>query len=64
VGALVAGYVVGRVMHISEAVVAITISFVAGGALLNVLHYELPDKKSVGCFSFIVGALFYAALLI
>jgi hypothetical protein len=64
VGALILGYAVGRVMHISEAAVAITISFVAGGVLLNVLHYELPDKKSAGCFAFIIGALFYAALLI
>ncbi len=64
VAALFAGYAVGTLTHIPNAVVAIAVSFLAGGVLLNVLHYELPTKKHSGYFSFLLGALGYTALLI
>lgn len=58
------GYVVGCATRIPDAVVAIAMSFLAGGILLNVLHYELPEKKKSGYFPFVIGALLYTALLI
>lgn len=64
VAALVLGYVVGCMTHIPDALVAIAVSFLAGGVILNVLHYELPEKKQSSYLPFIFGALFYTALLI
>ncbi|MBP7074293.1 MAG: hypothetical protein KBA81_02795 [Rhabdochlamydiaceae bacterium] len=64
VAALFLGYGVGTSVHIPDAVVAIAVSFLAGGVLLNVLHYELPEKKQSGYFSFAAGALLYTLLLI
>ncbi len=64
VGALILGFAVGTAVHIPDAVIAIAVSFLAGGVLLNVLHYELPEKRQSGYFSFAVGALLYTALLI
>jgi hypothetical protein len=62
VAALILGYGVGTLTHISNALVAMAVSFLAGGILLNVLHYELPEKKQSGTFFFIMGALLYAAI--
>ena len=62
--ALVAGYGLGCLIHLPDALVAIAVSFLAGGILLNVLHYELPDRKQSSYFPFLLGALFYTALLI
>jgi hypothetical protein len=64
VSALVLGYGVGTITHIPDAVVAIAVSFLAGGILLNVLHYELPEKKQASYYPFVIGALLYTALLI
>lgn len=64
VGALFAGYIVGELTHIPDNLVAIAISFLAGGVLLNVLHYELPVKKHSGYIPFLIGALIYTAILI
>jgi hypothetical protein len=50
VAALFLGYGVRTIMHIPDAVVAIAVSFLAGGVLLNVLHYELPEKKNQATF--------------
>ncbi len=64
VAALLLGYLVGCITHIPDALVAIAVSFLAGGILLNVLHYELPEKKQSGYISFVTGALLYTALLV
>lgn len=63
VGALFAGYLVGYLTHIPDAVVAIVVSFVSGGVLLNALRYELPKREEVGYLYFVVGALFYTVVL-
>ncbi|CCB86690.1 putative uncharacterized protein [Parachlamydia acanthamoebae UV-7] len=62
--ALVLGYVVGYLTHIPDAVVAIVISFVSGGVILNSLRYELPKRDQVGYPQFVLGALLYTAILI
>lgn len=61
--ALFAGYIVGHLTHIPDAVVAVMVSFVGGGVLLNALRYELPKQDYRGYLYFIVGALFYTAIL-
>ncbi len=62
--ALFAGYFVGYVTHIPDAVAAIAISFIAGGVILNTLRYELPKRQKIGFSYFVLGALFYTALII
>lgn len=64
VAALFAGYLVGTLTHIPNAVVAVAVSFLAGGVFLNVLHYELPKREQTGYFSFVLGAILYTAILL
>lgn len=61
--ALFAGYLIGHLTRIPDAVVAVIVSFVGGGVLLNALRYELPKEDYRGYLYFIVGALFYTAIL-
>lgn len=62
--ALMVGYAVGYVTHISDTVVALVVSFIAGGVFLNVLRYELPKREQVGYLFFVGGALLYTAILL
>jgi uncharacterized membrane protein AbrB (regulator of aidB expression) len=62
--ALVTGYFVGYFTHIPDAATAIGVSFVAGGMILNVLHYELPKQERKGYIWFVIGSLFYTSLLL
>lgn len=64
VAALFAGYIAGYLSHIPEAVVAVAVSFIAGGVLLNVLRYELPKREQVGYLFFVTGSLLYTALIL
>ncbi len=64
VATLLAGYAIGIWAHIPDALVALTVSFLAGGVILNVLHYELPKREGGGFPSFLLGALLYAAILL
>lgn len=61
---LFAGFFVGYITHIPQTIVAIAVSFIAGGVLLNVLRYELPKREQVGFLFFAIGALFYSALIL
>jgi|688.fasta_scaffold09906_11 hypothetical protein len=63
-GALFAGYLTGYFIAIPLAVIAIAVSFISGGVLLNVLRYELPKREQVGYFFFMFGALFYTFLIL
>lgn len=64
VAALFIGYATADIVHIPDAFVAIAVSFVAGGMILNALHYELPKRENVGYLFFVTGALLYTALLL
>jgi hypothetical protein len=61
---LFAGYLVGYLTKIPDAVSAIGISFVAGGIILNIFQYELPKREKGGYLWFVFGALLYTALLL
>jgi hypothetical protein len=61
---LFAGYLVGYLTKIPDAASAVCISFVAGGILLNVFHYELPKKEKSGYLWFVLGAFLYTAMLL
>lgn len=62
--ALFAGYFVGYMTHIPDALVAISVSFLAGGVLLNVFRYELPKREIIGYAYFVAGALIYTAIIL
>lgn len=64
VGALIAGYLVGYLTHIPDVIVAVIVSFLAGGIFLNALRYELPKRENVGYFFFVIGSLLYTAILL
>lgn len=58
------GYLFGGLIHIPDAVVAVLMSFIAGGMILNALRYELPKRQNVGFSFFALGSLLYTALLL
>jgi len=62
--ALCLGYTVGYFTHIPDAVVAVIVSFLAGGMILNALRYELPKREQLGYTFFVIGALGYTAVLL
>jgi hypothetical protein len=64
VGALFSGYLVGYMTHIPDAIVAVVVSFLAGGVFLNALRYELPKREQIGYPFFLLGALLYTAILL
>lgn len=64
IAALFGGYIVGYISRIPDSIVAIAISFLAGGVLLNVLRYELPKREQVGYVFFVSGSLLYTAILL
>lgn len=64
IAALFAGYFVSDMAKIPEAITTIGISFVAGGVILNVLHYELPKQEKGGFICFVIGSLVYTAILL
>lgn len=61
--ASIAGAVTGQLVEIQPAVLAILISFLAGGIILNVLKEELPDERESRFFAFLTGVTVYAGLL-
>ena len=63
-GALVVGYGIGVITHIPPSVVAICVSFTAGGMILNSLRYELPKREQVGYAFFVFGALLYTGIIL
>lgn len=64
VAALFLGYFVGYVSHIPDTIVAIAVSFIAGGVLLNVLRYELPKREQVGYCFFLLGSVLYTTIIL
>lgn len=62
--ALFFGYIVGYLTSIPDTVVAITVSFISGGVLLNVLRYELPKREQIGYYFFLMGSLIFTLLIL
>lgn len=62
--ALFVGYAVGYITHIPDTLVAISISFLAGGILLNLFHYELPKQERDGYLSFLLGSILYTIIIL
>jgi hypothetical protein len=62
--AVVTGALFGHVAQIKPSVLAVMISFLAGGIVLNVLKEELPNERESRFSAFASGAAIYAALLL
>lgn len=62
--ALFLGYIVGYLTSIPDTVVAIAVSFISGGILLNVLRYELPKRQQVGYYFFLMGSLIFTLIIL
>jgi hypothetical protein len=61
--AVVGGTLVSLVVTIPSAIYEVTLAFLAGGIVLNVMTQELPDRSESGFPSFLAGAAGYTALL-
>jgi hypothetical protein len=61
--AITAGAIAGILIEIDKVPLAIMISFLSGGIILNVLKEELPDNRESRFTAFALGAIVYAILL-
>jgi hypothetical protein len=62
--AVVAGWAVGLAVEIHRAGLSVLFAFLAGGVVLNVLKEELPAERQSRFLPFVLGAAFFAALLL
>ena len=60
---ILAGWVVGALAEIPVEAIALLLSFLAGGVVLNVIKEELPAERQNRFGPFALGATGYAALL-
>jgi len=58
------GWAIGVETKIHEALTAALIAFLTGGILLNVFKEELPEERASRFWTFALGALGYAAILL
>lgn len=63
-GSLVAGWLIGSVTEVSEVILAILLSFLAGSVILIALKEELPEERQSRIGPFFVGAVGYTLLLL
>ncbi|GAA4400622.1 hypothetical protein GCM10023187_14000 [Nibrella viscosa] len=63
-GAILLGAAVGFVTELPEEVTAVTIAFLSGGVILNVIKEELPKERQSRFVPFLLGAAGYAVLLL
>lgn len=63
-GSVVAGWVIGFVGSLAQAIIGALFAFLAGGIILNAIKEELPAERSSRLGAFVVGALGFGALLL
>ena len=63
-GAVLAGWGLGALFQVHEAVLALLFAFLAGGVVMNTMKDELPLDGSGNAPAFGLGAVAYAALLL
>ena len=67
VGGLLVGWAVGSApsIRLPDVILALALSYIAGGTILNILRHELPDTdRSADVGAFVLGAAGYTALLL
>jgi hypothetical protein len=60
----VAGWAAGLTLDIPDTAVMDLMAIVAGGVIVNAAIAELPKERQASFWSFCLGALVYAALLL
>ena len=63
-GAVLAGWGLGALFQVHEAVLALLFAFLAGGVVMNTMKDELPLDGSGNAPAFGLGAVAYTALLL
>lgn len=63
-GAVLAGWLMGYAITISETAIGMLFAFLAGGVVLNVLKEELPEERESRFVPFLLGGAGYMALLL
>ena len=63
-GAVIVGWVVGLILPIGPAEVAILMAFVSGAIIMNSLIMELPSEKDGRFVPFLAGGILYGLLLL
>ena len=61
--AVIAGWLLGFFVEMSEIALGLLFAFLSGGVILNVLKEELPEERKSRFLPFLGGAAGYAALL-
>lgn len=61
---LAAGWIVGLFWQIPEAALALVLSFLSGGIMMNVFRHEIPADNPNNYNSFVFGAVTYACILL
>lgn len=61
---VLAGWLLGSVVEVSEAFELATMAFVGGAIVLNVLKEELPAERESRFWAFTAGAIAYSGLLL
>lgn len=61
---VVAGWVVGAILPLSEVTLARLFAVLAGGIVITSLRSELPDERHGRFWPFVLGAALFAALLL
>ena len=64
VASVLAGFLIGAVTAVSEAVISALTAFLGGGVILNVLKEEVPSERQSRFWAFAFGMAGYAALLL
>lgn len=62
--AVLLGWGVSYLVPLSDVVISILFSFIAGGVVLNVLKEELPEERKSNFWAFLAGVIFYASVLL
>jgi hypothetical protein len=62
--AVISGWMLGQLMEIDQATIAIFIAFLSGGVILNVLKEELHEERQSRFSAFLVGIVGYALVLL
>lgn len=63
-GAVLGGWLLGRMADLPEIWIALLFGFIAGGVVLNVLKEELPEDRESRLWPFVGAAAAYALLLL
>ena len=64
ISSLFLGWIVGCVVAISPAAIAMVNAFIAGGVIMNVIRHELPANTPHSTGSFLFGAALYTIIIL